>query len=195
MDEVLENVVPQASNLDNEENLIVSDRVKAPMGGAGSTDFGGSQKHNVARQAGAIGVDHLTLTAAQKTSEASLVGLGGGEGSGGMPLNENPMERSRPGPLLLKQWAKIAAIEEKEGSAIRKLTKHMQAMHDLAKNATNIHKKLKEDLAIAMSELKKLTRAKEESGAEKVAFRETLDRTLGQVVRRRKPPNHEETSF
>ena len=75
-----------------------------------------------------------------------------------MPLNENPMERSRPGPLLLKKWAKIAAIEEKEGSAIRKLMKHMQAMHDLAKNATNIHKKLKEDLAIAMSELKKLTR-------------------------------------
>ena len=70
------------------------------------------------------------------------------------------MERSRPGPLLLKQWAKIAAIEEKE-SAIRKLSKHMQAMHDLANNATNIHKKkLKEDLAIAMSELKKLTRAK-----------------------------------
>ena len=58
----------------------------------------------------------------------------------------------------------------------------MQAMHDLAKNATNIHKKLKEDLSIAMSELKKLTRAKEESGAEKVAFRETLDRTLRQVV-------------
>ena len=43
----------------------------------------------------------------------------------------------------------------------------MQAMHDLAKNATNIHKKLKEDLAIAMSDLKKLTIA----------------------------PNHEETSF
>ena len=104
MDEVLENVVPQASNLDNEENLaIVSDRVKAPVGGAGSTDFGGSQKHDVARQAGAIGVDHLALTASQKTSEASLVGLGGGGGSGEMPLNENPMERSRPGPLLLKQ--------------------------------------------------------------------------------------------
>ena len=99
-----------------------------------------------------------------------------------MPLNEHPMERSPPGPLLLKQWAKIAAIEEKEESAIRKLTKHIQAMHDLAKNATNIHKKLKEDLAIAMSELKKLTRAKEKSGAEKVAFRETLDRTLRQVV-------------
>ena len=58
----------------------------------------------------------------------------------------------------------------------------MQAMYDLAKNATNIHKKLKEDLAIAMSELKKLTRAKEESGTEKVAFRETLDLTLRKVV-------------
>ena len=99
-----------------------------------------------------------------------------------MPLNKNPKERTRPGLLLLKQWAKIAAIEEKEGSAIRKLTKHMQAMHDLAKNATTIHKKLKEDLAIAMSELKKLTRAKEESGVEKVAFRETLDSVEIRVI-------------
>ena len=144
MEEVLKNAVPQASNLDNEENLaIVSDR----------------QKHDVANEAGAEGVDHLALTASQKTSEASLVGLGGGGGSGGMPLNEHPMERSRLGPL--KQWAKIAAIEEKEESVIRKLTKHMQAMHDLAKNVTNIHKKLKEDLAIAMSELKKSGRGEE----------------------------------
>ena len=98
-----------------------------------------------------------------------------------MPLNEHPMERSRPGPLLLKQWAKMAAIEEKEGSALKKLTKHMQAMHDLAKNASNIHKKLKEDLAFAMSELKKLTRAKEESDAEKVAFQETLEEHSGRL--------------
>ena len=52
----------------------------------------------------------------------------------------------------------------------------------LARNATNINKKLKEDLAIAMSELNKLTRGKEESGAEKVAFREALDRTHRHVV-------------
>ena len=68
MEEVFENVVPQASNLDNEENLaIVSDRVKAPVGGAGSTDFGGSQKHDVASQAGAEGADRLA--ASQTTSE------------------------------------------------------------------------------------------------------------------------------
>ena len=130
MDEVLENVVPQASNLDNEENLaIVSDRVTAPVGGAGSTDFEESQNDDVANQAGAIGMDHLALTASQKTSGASPAGLGGGGGNGGMPLNEHTMERSRPGPLLLKQWAKIATIVEKEGSAVRKLTKHMQAMY------------------------------------------------------------------
>ena len=67
-------------------------KVKAPVGSAGSTDFGGSQKHVVANQAGAEGVDHLALTASQKTSEASPVG-GGGGGSGGMPLNE---QRSIP---------------------------------------------------------------------------------------------------
>ena len=70
MEKLLENVVPQASNLDNEENLvIVSDRVKAPVGDAGSTDFGGSQKHNVANQAGTVGVGRLAFTASQKTSE------------------------------------------------------------------------------------------------------------------------------
>ena len=56
MEEVLENAVPQASNLDNQENLAIdSDRVKAPVVGAGSTDFAGSQKHDVANQAGAEG--------------------------------------------------------------------------------------------------------------------------------------------
>ena len=70
MEEVLENVVPQASNLDNEENLaIISDRVKAPVGGAGSTDFGGSQKYDVASQAGAKGADRLAFTASQTASE------------------------------------------------------------------------------------------------------------------------------
>ena len=104
MEEVLKNAVPQASNLDNEENLaIVSDRVKAPVGAAGSMDFGGSQKHDVANQVGAEGVYHLALTASQKTSEASPVGLVGGGGNWGMPLTEHPLECSRPGPLVLKQ--------------------------------------------------------------------------------------------
>ena len=45
MEDVLKNVVPQAGILDNEENSATdSDRVKAPVVGAGSTDFGGSQK-------------------------------------------------------------------------------------------------------------------------------------------------------
>ena len=70
MEEVLENAVPQASNLDNEENLAIdSNRVKAPVVGVGSTDFGGSQKHNVSKQAGAEGAARLALTAPQETSD------------------------------------------------------------------------------------------------------------------------------
>ena len=50
MESVLQNVVPQGSNLDNEENLATdSDRVKAPVVGAGS-------------------MVSLALTASQKTS-------------------------------------------------------------------------------------------------------------------------------
>ena len=70
MDSVLKNILPQVGILNNEENpTIDSDRVKAPVVGAGFTDFGGSQKHNVANQAGAEGDNRLVPTASQKTSE------------------------------------------------------------------------------------------------------------------------------
>ena len=70
MESVLENIVPQAGNLGKEGNAAIdSDRVKAPVVGAGSTDFGGSQKHDVANQAGTVGMGRLALTLSQKTSE------------------------------------------------------------------------------------------------------------------------------
>ena len=70
MEDVLENIVPQGGILNNDQNpAIDSDRVKAPVVGAGSTDFGGSQKHDVDNQAGAGRVNHLALTASQNTSE------------------------------------------------------------------------------------------------------------------------------
>ena len=43
--------------------------MKAPVVGAGSTDFGGSQKHDEVNQAGTVGVGRLALTLSQKTSE------------------------------------------------------------------------------------------------------------------------------
>ena len=67
---MLKNILPRAGILNSEENPDTdSDRVKAPVVGAGSTDFGGSHKHDVANPAGAEGVDRLALTASQKTSE------------------------------------------------------------------------------------------------------------------------------
>ena len=70
MADVLENVVPQAGILNKEENTAIdSDRVEASVVDAGSTDFGGSQKHNVANQAGAEGMDRFAPTASKKTSE------------------------------------------------------------------------------------------------------------------------------
>ena len=70
MDSLLENILPQVYILNNEENPATdSDRVKAPVVGAGSTDFAGSQRHDVANQAGAEGDNRLAPTAPQKTSE------------------------------------------------------------------------------------------------------------------------------
>ena len=58
MESGLQNIVPQASNLDKDENLATDcDPVKAPVVDAGSTDFGGSQEHDVAKQAGGDRVD------------------------------------------------------------------------------------------------------------------------------------------
>ena len=70
MESVLEKIVPQAGTLNNEENPAVdSDRGKASVVDAGSTDFGGIQKHDVANQAGAGRAVRLALTASQKTSD------------------------------------------------------------------------------------------------------------------------------
>ena len=70
MESVLENIVPQAGILNKEENpAIDSDRVKASVVDAGSTDFRVSQKHDVANQADAEEVDRLAPTASKKTSE------------------------------------------------------------------------------------------------------------------------------
>ncbi|KAG8277515.1 hypothetical protein J6590_040520 [Homalodisca vitripennis] len=57
--------------LTSEGNPVTnSDRVKAPVVGAGSTDFGGSQMYDVANQAGVTGVDHLAPCMPTITSEA-----------------------------------------------------------------------------------------------------------------------------
>ena len=70
MESGLQNIVPQAAILNKEENpAIDSDQVKASVVDAGSTDFGGSQKHDVANQAEAEKVDRLAPTASKKTSE------------------------------------------------------------------------------------------------------------------------------
>ena len=70
MENVLQNIVPQAGILNKEKNpAIDSDRVKASVVNAGSTDFGGCQKHDVANQAGAEEVDRLAPTSSKKTSE------------------------------------------------------------------------------------------------------------------------------
>ena len=70
MESVLQNIVPQTGILNNEENSAIdSDRVKASVVDAGSTDFGGSQKHDVANQAAVGRVVRLALTASQMTSD------------------------------------------------------------------------------------------------------------------------------
>ena len=62
---------PQAGILDNEENLATdSDQVKAPVIGIGFTDFGGSQKHEVANQAGAEGVVGATIPGCPRIEDA-----------------------------------------------------------------------------------------------------------------------------
>ena len=86
MESVLENIIPQAGILNNEENpAIDSDRLKASVVDAGSTYFGGSQKHDVANQASAGRGFRLALTDYEEGgNQASAVQGGSGEtGNGG----------------------------------------------------------------------------------------------------------------
>ncbi|KAG8287381.1 hypothetical protein J6590_038988 [Homalodisca vitripennis] len=66
-----QNQLGEAGTLTSEGNPVTnSDRVKTPVVGAGSTDFGGSQMYDVANQAGVTGVDHLAPCMPTITSEA-----------------------------------------------------------------------------------------------------------------------------
>ena len=111
MEDVLDDIVPQAGILDNEENPATnSDRVKAPVVGTGSTDFGGSQKHGVANQAGAEGVDRFAPTASQKTSEEVKA-----------PNVDHAKKWNQEFSSLEKQIGALIAFMTPKGTSTRKL--------------------------------------------------------------------------
>ena len=76
MESVLQNIVPQAGILNKEENPAIDcDRVKASVVDAGSTDFGGSQKHDVANQADAEEVGCLAPTLKRRAKKKKTTRL------------------------------------------------------------------------------------------------------------------------
>ena len=139
MDSVLENIVPQAGILNNEENpAIDSDRVKASVVNAGSTDFGGSQKHVVANQAGAIEVKRLASSASQKTSEEEE-----GEITHG------------------KENAKIDRSAEKKKQDLLELVKRQDdllfSLSEFLKGKTNVHKEIHRKVASLSTNWRRIT--------------------------------------
>ena len=109
MESVLQNIVPQASNLDKEENLATdSDRVKAPVVGSDSTDYWGSHKHDAAKQAGGDRVVILAFTASQKTSDEV-------EG-----VNQASTDQVR---LLWRLWGQISENDKLEQHSLMHLNR------------------------------------------------------------------------
>ena len=174
MEKVLENVVPQASNLDNEENLaIVSDRVKAPVGDAGSTDFGGSQKHDVANQAGTVGVGRLALTLSQKTSEEVEA------------PNVDPQSAL---PKTARKTKKPSAWEEHE-QLIAGLVEHLnEKMPDgkTRRTVTAETRKLVDEIQKSFTQIRKLMRAAPKTIISKTAVPDK--QTVGEVNQRAQKP-------
>ena len=99
-EDLLQNIVPQAGILNNEEN---------PTTGAGFTDFGGSQKHEVANPASAEGVDRLVPTAFQKTSEEEEDNQASAEASS---LSSVKIKGEVSGGFHIRQKEPLYATEE-----------------------------------------------------------------------------------
>ena len=134
---MLQNIVPQASNLDKEENLATdSDRVKAPVVGAGSTDFGGSQEHDVAKQADGDRVVSLALTASLKTSDEV-------EG-----VNQASTDQVR---LLWRLWGQISENDKLEQHSLDVLQQRTISIEEEVTSVRNMHTKVKNDHVAAMS--------------------------------------------
>ena len=161
MDSVLKNILPQVGILNNEENPTTdSDRVKAPVVGAGSTDFGGSQKHDVANQAGAIGVDHLAPNASQKTSD---------EEEGGSDASA-----AQDGSLLWRLWGQISENDKLEQHSLAALEQRMISIEEVVTTAKNIHTRVKNDHAAAMSFLRRILKGRQKNKEAKAAFQSEL---------------------
>ena len=142
MESVLQNIEPQASNLDKEENLATdSHRVKAPVVGTGSTDFGGSEEHDVAKQAGGDRVVSLALTASQKTNDEV-------EG-----VNQSSTDQVR---LSWRLWGQISENDKLEQHSLDALEQRMISIEEVVTTARNMHTKVKNDHVAAMSYLRRI---------------------------------------
>ena len=153
---MLQNIIPQASNLDNEENLATdSDRVKAPAVGAGSTDFGGSQEHDVTNKAGGDSLVSLALIAPQKTSDEV-------EG-----VNQASTAQVR---LLWRLWSQISENDKLEQYSVDALEQRMISIEEVVTTARNMYTKVKNDHVAAMSYLSRILKSRQKNKEAKAAF-------------------------
>ena len=155
------------SNLDKEENLATdSDRVKASVIDAGSTDFGGSQVHNVAKQAGGDRVVSLALTESQKTSDEV-------EG-----VNQARTDQVR---LLWRLWGQILENDKLEQHSLDVLEQRMISIEEVVTTARNMHTKLKNDHGATMSYIRRILKSRQKNKEAKAAFQSELEKTTMQA--------------
>ena len=148
MVDVLQNIVPQAGILDNEENpAIHSDRLQAAVVNANLTDLGrgGGQTHVVANQAGAERVIFLALTASQRTSD---------EEEGGYQASAEQVRSS-----LCKLWRQISGNDKLEQQSLDALEQRMISVEDVVSKARNMHK-VKNDHVAAISHLRRIFKSR-----------------------------------
>ena len=133
--------------------------MKAPVVGAGSTDFGGSQEHDVAKQAGGDRVVSLALTASQKTSDEV-------EG-----VNRASADQVR---LLWRLWDQISDNDKSEQHSLDALEQRMISIEEVVTTARNMYTKVKNDHVAAMSYLRRILKSRQKNKEAKAAFQSEL---------------------
>ena len=167
MESVLQNIVPQASNLDKEENLATdSDWVKAPVVDAGSKDFGESQEQDVAKHAGRDRVVSLALTASQKMIDEV-------EG-----VNQASADQVR---LLWRLWGQISKNDKLEQHSLNALEQKIISKEEVVTTARNMHTKVNNDHVADMSYLRRILKSRQKNKEAKAPFPSELEKTTMQA--------------
>lgn len=91
-------------------------------------------------------------------------------------------ERSLGAARLLEAWKRIQIQEKQEENLLEKIRQKLDQMDNVVSNAKNIHKVVKNDMAVVMSCMSRLEKGREKSGKDKESFELLLNSLQHQML-------------